>query len=150
MCTFDDQNLTGFICFLIARCDFSVIKFPNITLFNTVFFHLFKTSYCLPSDPGKYCIIVNYVVFEAINKPSKSFQLWLWKCFQGHLYGLHISCLWNLHELYVRITLSRKTSLITMKYEPQHDKTNKIKSAPNEDSVQPGHSGQSLRCVFNG
>ena len=25
----------------------------------------FKTSYSLPSDPGKYCIVVNYVVFEA-------------------------------------------------------------------------------------
>ena len=23
------------------------------------------TSYGLPSDPGKYCIVVNYVVFEA-------------------------------------------------------------------------------------
>ena len=22
------------------------------------------TSYGLPSDPGKYCIVVNYVVFE--------------------------------------------------------------------------------------
>ena len=25
----------------------------------------FKTSYGLPSDSGKYCIVVNYVVFEA-------------------------------------------------------------------------------------
>ena len=25
----------------------------------------FKTSYGLPTDPGKYCIVVNYVVFEA-------------------------------------------------------------------------------------
>ena len=23
------------------------------------------TNYGLPSDPGKYCIVVNYVVFEA-------------------------------------------------------------------------------------
>ena len=32
------------------------------------------TSYGLPSDPGKYCIVVNYVVFEANKikfKPKK-------------------------------------------------------------------------------
>ena len=30
------------------------------------------TSYGLPSDPGKYCIVVNYVVFEANKNKKKS------------------------------------------------------------------------------
>ena len=36
------------------------------------------TSYGLPSDPGKYCIVVNYIVFEAIKikfKPTGCMML---------------------------------------------------------------------------
>ena len=43
----------------------------------------------------------------------------------------------------------RKLRYIT---EPQHDKTNKMASAPSEDSDQPGHSSSliSLRCALSG
>ena len=35
--------------------------------------------------------------------------------------------------------------------EPQHDKTNKMTSAPNEDSaLASAQSDQILRCIFNG
>ena len=38
------------------------------------------------------------------------------------------------------------------KYEPPHDKTNKMASAPSEDADQPGHPPSliSLRCALNG
>ena len=38
------------------------------------------------------------------------------------------------------------------KYEPPHDKTNKMACAPSEDSDQPGHPPSliSLRCALNG
>ena len=41
------------------------------------------TSYGLPSDPGKYCIVVNYVVFEANKKKIK---------FKPNNFLLPISC----------------------------------------------------------
>ena len=43
--------------------------------------HHFMTSYGLRSDPGKYCIVVNYVVFEAnkIKFKPESITLWHFK-----------------------------------------------------------------------
>ena len=47
----------------------------------------------------------------------------------------------------------KRCKAIKSRYEPQHDKTNKMTYAPSEDSDQPGQSPKcdsSFRCMLNG
>ena len=39
-----------------------------------------------------------------------------------------------------------KKKIIIVRFEPPHDKSNKMAYAPSEDSDQTGHPDQSLRC----
>ena len=51
------------------------------------------TSYGLPLDPGKYCIVVNYVVFEANKikfKPNQYFSCTVTFELNAYLMGLFL------------------------------------------------------------
>ena len=52
--------------------------------------------------------------------------------------------LWT-HSNYLTFLQDKLQNCLLIKFEPQHDKTNKMTCAPSEDSDQPGHSPGLIR-----
>ena len=85
------------------------------------------------------------IIEEREREREVNFSVELFQIFYFYFFVSPTSTLPAILQDLILITFIIRSRMIKDRYEPLHDKTNKITSAPSEDSDQPGHPPSLIR-----